>query len=1140
MKSVSPNDRVVSNGTLYFLLGLLGLLVCSYEVQYLRYVSVLLFHPTQVARSPFEYTPGAGVISRTPEAVRAGLAAGDTLLTVQGQPFSGLAVLQREVSRAGPQHPLTVSLQRSAGESRPTRVTCTITLAPVRATAFRAGQLVRPILQLAIVPLLCIALGFGLVLVRVRDFRAWIVLALMLSLSQQYRIAGWIGSPSWPLLLYQEALPVLLGLALLHFAIWFPSRSPWDVKRPWLKWIIVVPLASVALGTAFFHVGAYRFLPAISRFARPFDLVENLCTILNLCCILIFVLELARRARRSDSFDARRRMRILLAGTLISGVPLCLLIITGLALGRSPFEVAPPWVVSTSVLLLGVFPCSLSTVMLLARAPEIHVLVRSALLVIFARRGVGAARVLLPLVAVGPVSMVYALQLTREHQRLLLLCLVVLIAIAEYLFVLGVPLWLDRYLFHDEFQIDATLDALCRQDCADPEHSFLDSVMRPTARVLQVPRMALFLRQGAVFSLSDHLGLAQTAAWSLPASGAAALRLEELRKPALLYFDEAESWTEQLGKQELFTLRDLNAELLVPLFGSREMIGILTFSHRVAEKPFSREHIRHLADVARRASQGLEIRLLAANLEAEITDRERRHKEREVVEEASKAKSAFIARMSHELRTPLNAIIGYSEMLQDDAEDNGWGSLKEDLAKIATAGKHLLSIINSILDISKIEAGKMELFLEVFPVESLLKDVVDIAGPLLAKNRNQLVCSIRRDLGVIEADLVKLRQVLFNLLSNAAKFTKEGVITLEAQRREINLEEQILFKVRDTGIGMTPEQASRLFEAFTQADASISRNFGGTGLGLAISRHFCEMMGGDLLVDSALGQGSTFTVRLPIRMSPTAVVSLPAAAGDSEDRRRVLIIDDDLAVRELLGKAFGDNGFVVLTAGNGEEGLEQARNFRPDVITLDVLMRGMDGWSVLVRIKSDPELAEIPVVVLSIVDEKRKGIALGATDYLVKPIDRKQLLLVLSGITRLSAVREDEERTLLVIDDDENNRDILSRMLREEGWEVLQAANGQEGFSVLDTSLVDLIFLDLIMPVMDGFTFLAELRRRPEYRAIPVIVVTSKALSELEHRMLRQQADFVISRYGMETEEVIQEAKCRLEEIPVRGRKARA
>ena len=347
---------------------------------------------------------------------------------------------------------------------------------------------------------------------------------------------------------------------------------------------------------------------------------------------------------------------------------------------------------------------------------------------------------------------------------------------------------------------------------------------------------------------------------------------------------------------------------------------------------------------------------------------------RDAAEEANRTKSQFLANMSHELRTPLNAIIGYSEMLQEEAaemEDNDFGP---DLERINGAGKHLLGLINDVLDISKIEAGGMDVYLESFDVAPMVQDVVSTIQPIVEKSANELNVECSDELGVIYADMTKVRQGLFNLLSNASKFSENGTITLNVSRDTQEGEDWFNFAVSDTGIGMTEEQMSRLFEAFSQAEASTTRRFGGTGLGLAITQHFCQMMGGDVLVESEEGIGSTFTIRLP------AVVVIPEEPSDDAPEQPlpdedsagdiVLVVDDDATVHDLIQRSLSGQGFRLVHAMGGQEGLRLARELRPQIITLDVMMPGMDGWAVLSALKAEPELADIPVIMVTIVDQK--------------------------------------------------------------------------------------------------------------------------------------------------------------------------
>jgi len=490
--------------------------------------------------------------------------------------------------------------------------------------------------------------------------------------------------------------------------------------------------------------------------------------------------------------------------------------------------------------------------------------------------------------------------------------------------------------------------------------------------------------------------------------------------------------------------------------------------------------------------------------------------------EANRAKSVFLANMSHELRTPMNAIIGYSEMLEEEADERGAQDLVPDLHKILSAGRHLLDLINSILDLSKIEAGKMDLYLETFQVDVVVADVVCTIKPLARKNGNALELNVDERVGTMRADLTKVRQSLFNLLSNASKFTQNGQITLGVTREAEAGTDWIVFKVSDTGIGMTEEQLSMLFQAFTQAHTSTSRSFGGTGLGLVITRQFCELMGGDVSVASEFGKGTTFTIRLPVAVTDRPA-ELPAQGARereaAETAGSVLVIDDDPMVGDLLRRFLGKEGFQVVTAASGDEGLRLAAEVHPDVITLDAIMPGMDGWMVLSRLKADRDLQSIPVIMLTIVDNRNLGFSLGASDFLIKPIQRDVLV---ATVQRLSLK---PTAPVLIVDDDKLTRDLVKRSLESEGFQVVEANNGRIALEQMESTKPGLILLDLLMPEMDGFEFLAELRRQERWRSIPVVVVTAKNLDGADRTRLNGYVERILEKGAFTREELLRELR---------------
>ena len=476
-----------------------------------------------------------------------------------------------------------------------------------------------------------------------------------------------------------------------------------------------------------------------------------------------------------------------------------------------------------------------------------------------------------------------------------------------------------------------------------------------------------------------------------------------------------------------------------------------------------------------------------------------------VAEEANVAKSTFIANMSHELRTPLSAIIGYSEMLQEEMEDGADASeLAVDMRKIEGNARHLLGLINDVLDLSKVESGKMEVYVEDFDVAAALGEVAETVATLIGKKDNRLELDFAPDLGSMRSDVTKTRQILLNLLGNAAKFTEGGTITLAVWREVAGAEaEDLVFSVSDTGIGMTPEQVDRLFQRFQQADSSTTRRFGGTGLGLSLTKAFADMLGGSVAVTSEEGRGSSFTVRLPSTYRPATHQDGPDhAEPESRDapatepaRDLILMIDDDPDQRALMTRFLSREGFQARTAENGRQGLELARSLRPRAILLDVLMPGVDGWSVLSLLKADPDLADIPVVMVTVVEQRGLAESLGAADYVLKPVRWERFKAVMDRFRPAEGVA-------LVIDDDDDTRARLRGYLEKDGWSVMEAENGQVGLERVAKGRPEVILLDLTMPVMDGFAFLQRLRAQRGCDQVPVVVLTARDLSREDRRRL--------------------------------------
>ena len=475
---------------------------------------------------------------------------------------------------------------------------------------------------------------------------------------------------------------------------------------------------------------------------------------------------------------------------------------------------------------------------------------------------------------------------------------------------------------------------------------------------------------------------------------------------------------------------------------------------------------------------------------------------RDEARDASDQKTKFFANMSHELRTPLNAILGYGEMLYEDCEDLGYDDLLPDLKKITSSGTHLLSLINNILDLSKIEAGKMELFVTSFEIENMIQTIKDVSEPLAAKNDNGFIINLDGAMGSMSQDETKLRQCLTNFLSNGFKFTKNGTVTLDVKARIVDDVEFVDFAVIDTGAGMSPEGVAKVFEEYTQAERSTSANYGGTGLGLPISKKFAEIMGGDVIVTSEEGVGSVFTMSVPRECPEYNEDEVEGSVINLDDQDNlVVLVDDDVAMHDLIKRTISKLNLTLLGATNSEKGMELIREVKPKLILLDVLMPGRDGWSLLKECKTDQELKDIPVIMISQLNQSNLASSLGANDYLTKPIDRTHFINTLKRI--LGA--ETKNQKVLVIDDDKDVRELLSRLLKDAGYRPIDARDGKEGLERTKDEPA-LIILDLEMPRMDGFEFLDNyIKDVPEEKRAPVLVFSGKDLTDVQEDLLKER-----------------------------------
>jgi signal transduction histidine kinase/DNA-binding response OmpR family regulator len=589
---------------------------------------------------------------------------------------------------------------------------------------------------------------------------------------------------------------------------------------------------------------------------------------------------------------------------------------------------------------------------------------------------------------------------------------------------------------------------------------------------------------------------------------AAAVRNAQLYKEAKLRAEEMASLADhartakRISEMKDYSLRlhsDYTDEVGVLTSSLNEMLQQIQL--RDAQLLEYQDHLEE--QVARRSEE-----LMRANTQALLA--------KERAEEASRAKSVFLANMSHELRTPLNAILLYSELLLDDVAERGIMDLHADLLKIRVSGKHLLSLIDDILDLSKIEAGRMTVFLEDIDLEALFQDVTTTIQPLMERNGNTFLQEGSPATPRIRSDLKKLSQVLYNLLNNSAKFTHQGTVTLAA--RPDADPSFLVITVQDTGIGMSPEEVGRLFTEFTQADESTTRKYSGTGLGLALCRRFTELLGGTIAVASEAGKGSTFTVRLPVLSVAKPPRNLPARPPSQPRGTTVLVIDDDFTMRDALSRMLTKEGFWVAVASSGSEGVQMARSLHPSIITLDILMPDMDGWEVLSRLKDDESLKDIPVILLSMLDGRDRGFALGANAILQKPVDRDDLLKAISA-----HCGEKGNPLVLLVEDDPLTQDGLRRTLEFEGLHVITADGGQEALQKLDSTRPHLIILDLMMPGMNGFQFIGELLSREDWSTIPVIILTAK---ELDHgdlmRLHAPQVQSVLRKGAVSKSELVE------------------
>jgi len=575
-----------------------------------------------------------------------------------------------------------------------------------------------------------------------------------------------------------------------------------------------------------------------------------------------------------------------------------------------------------------------------------------------------------------------------------------------------------------------------------------------------------------------------------------------------------------------------NSLQIQSLSGRKDEIGLLSHT-------FSELH----SEIQRRENQLQSWNQRLTELVAERTDQlqkalnDAEHAKNQALQ-ASQVKSEFLANMSHELRTPMNAIIGYSEMLiEEHSPSSEHKETIEDLNKIQFAGKHLLNIINDVLDFSKIEAGRMTLYLEKIDVEELIREVAKTVQPLFLKGNNKFETRCQPNLGTIFSDQTKIRQTLFNLLSNAAKFTQEGSVELSVQRNH----DTICLNVRDSGIGMDEAQIGRLFEPFTQADASTTRKYGGTGLGLTISRHFCEMLGGSITVTSQVGHGSNFQVTLPIHsFDPnsnlqatldTPEMSLAIAQRTSQvsgGQPKVVVVDDDPNTIDLIARFLCREGYQIVPVTDPKIAISTIESNQPILAIIDLILPGTDGWAILRKLKDNKSTCAIPVVMISITPDHQMGFALGAVDFLSKPIQWPKLLSLLHSIELNTPSRT---KCALIVEDDPQTAELTQRTLEKSGWKTSVAPHGKIAMENLLIETPDLILLDLMMPEMDGFEFVCKLNQNAAWTHIPVVVLTAMDLNQAQQKFFEEHSITVLSKNGISFNQLMTYMKEHIERL---------